>query len=69
MSETMKLPYNISEYIIFLWDDFMKKEEFKTVTEGNAFYELDLECIRKKNERTKISKSKQTEKKKDRQIK
>ena len=29
-----------------------RKEDVKTVIEGNAFYELDLECIRRRSQKS-----------------
>ncbi|MDY5023111.1 MAG: hypothetical protein SPE99_12060 [Blautia sp.] len=35
-----------------------RKEDIKTVIDGNAFYELDLECIRRRNRKNTNHKKK-----------
>ena len=34
----------------------MKDQKEKQIMEGNSFYEIDLECMRKKEKRSKRSK-------------
>lgn len=36
----------------------MKQEETRLVVDGNAFYEIDLECMRKKEKKQKEQQNK-----------
>lgn len=36
---------------------FMKEEKYKLICEGNAFYEIDLECQKKKEQKERERKN------------
>lgn len=47
----------------------MKDKKEKIVLDGNAFYELDLECLKNKEERMQREKARKAEKDRQRQRK